>query len=124
MGLEGLQAGLAGIPVDLSSAISFSVTRSFLAPPHAALAPARISYLLLPEGSNLLRAFVKWITGPSVGCWECGSFPTLYLVVTPPSPLGFSSKISFLVKLSPLPQAVLVTCLCSRSVLSRPVLWI
>ena len=127
MGLEGLQAGLAGIPVDPSSAISFSTTRSLLAPPpppRAALTPARISYLLLSEGSKLLHAFVKGIAGPSMGCWEWGSFPTLYLVVTPPSPLGFSSKISFLVKSSPLPQAVLVTSLCSCSVLSRPVLWI
>lgn len=48
--------------------------------------------------------------------WEgegWGSFPTLNLVTTPPAPLGLSSKISFFGKLSPLPQAGLVTSLPS-----------
>ena len=76
------------------------------------------------KGASSFMPLSKALLFPLCGAWKQGSFPILYLGATPPLPLGFSSKISSLVKLSPLLQAVWVSSLCSHSVLSRPVLWI
>lgn len=88
MGLEGLQVGPAGIPVDHTSAISLLLPGCSL-PAQAALTPAMISYPLPSEGSKLLHAFVKGTAVPSMRGLEMGFLPNLI----PGGHTSFASRI-------------------------------
>ena len=97
-GARGVAGGPGG---DSSGPFLSHQLQHFQVPPHpAVLTLARISDLLFSEGRECFHAFVKDIGVPFTGSQAQGSSPTLYLMATLLSPLGFSSEISFLVRSS------------------------
>lgn len=97
----GPDSGDPSPPISLSNPGPSPPTQSWLQPGAAACCALHVVSFFVPLSKPSYT-----LLGDREQEW--GSFPTLYLVATPPSPLGLSSKISCFVK-SSLPQAALVT---------------